>query len=193
MLGDWRGKRRRRADARAAVKDARSTLEQQAGELVEAVLALGVSGKMHDQLWAGWGPRKRLAMLALINGGIGIGLSDRIGLKKIWDGYDRMVDPITAGDRDATVAAEKLSAPLNRLVAAMPPLLRRGEEPLRSAATVLFETALAHSQGGPELERALSAFHDALRAVLDPPPDARRSWRRLGRRPATAELTAPQR
>ncbi|MFE0229900.1 hypothetical protein ACFWZS_22565 [[Kitasatospora] papulosa] len=76
FIGAWETARRnRQAEARKDAAADRAALEAQATELVAAVFALRVAGDTHDHVWGGWGARGRVALRALVHGGIAYGLA----------------------------------------------------------------------------------------------------------------------
>ncbi|MFF4442426.1 hypothetical protein [Streptomyces sp. NPDC001621] len=178
LIGQWDNARRTRMleDRKDAAAE-RAALEAQANELVTAVLALKIAGNTHDHLFAGWGAKGRVALSALTQGSAAALLAGKVGrasgLPVIIGEAGRIVD---RWDRDTAASAAGLVAPLNRLGAAVAPLLRRTEPGLAAAADAVF-TAAVESHGDDErMTRALEAFHEALRPALALPTPGGRRW-----------------
>lgn len=180
FIGAWETARRnRQAEARAeARKDAaadRAALEAQATELVAAGLALRVAGDTHDHVWGGWGARGRVALRALVHGGIAYGLAGRTGGPALFAASGEAARAIFRWDHESGVSAGELAAPLGRLGAAVAPLLRRQD--LGPAADGVFTAAVQHHGDSERMNAALRNFHEALRLALEPPaPVRRRRW-----------------
>jgi hypothetical protein len=175
FLGGWENERRTlRTDARKQAEVDRAELEAQADELVTAVLAVRVVGNTHDHLWGSWRPKLSVALRAAIQGGAAYAASRQRGFPAAWIGYGEAAGVITQWDRESAASAAELTAPLNRLAAAVTPLLRRLEPGLAPAAEELLTAVVDHYTDTDRTERALAAFHQALRPALEPPAVRRR-------------------
>lgn len=192
FLGGWDVDRRtRRAEARRAAAEDRAALEAEADAFVTAVLAVRVQGNAHDHLWGGWRARSVVVLHALAQGGAAYaaGHGRRTTSAGLMAGYGAASEVIGRWDRESAVSAVRLTVPLDRLGAALAPLLRR-PEPLAGAAREVFTAVVDHYQDTVRSERALAAFHQAL-AALPAPAAPRRRFLRRGVGRTTTEGTAP--
>ncbi len=89
--------------------------------------------------------------------------------------------------RDSAISEAALAAPLGRLGTAVAPLLRHQEPGLAETAEGVLTAAVEHHGDDDRTERALTAFHTALRAALAPPAPARPWWALRRRRRALSE------
>jgi hypothetical protein len=178
FIGGWENNwRTRKVEERKDAAADRAALEAQANELVAAVLALKVAGNIHDHLFAGWGAKGRIALAALTQGGAAAALAGRggaaSGVPAFLSEAGRVVD---RWDRDTTTSAAGLAAPLNRLGAAVAPLLRREEPGLAAAVDAVFTAAMENPGDDDRLTQALERFHATLRPALAPPAPAAHWW-----------------
>ncbi|MBI0313686.1 hypothetical protein [Streptomyces javensis] len=177
FLGAWESDRRtRRTEARKEAAADRAVLEAQADELIAAVLAVRVAGDAHDHVWGGWRARATVALRAAIRGGAGYVRSGQRGFPAVLTGYGDAARVIGQWDRESAASAARLAAPLSRLGAAAAPLLRRQEPELKAAVGEVFTAVAEHYADEDRAARALAAFHEALRPVLEPPTVRRRRW-----------------
>ena len=86
------------------------------------------------------------------------------GAAHIWAGLSEASRHIDRWDRDTIRSAERLALPLNRLVAAVPPLMRRPE--MAAPAQRVFDAVIG-SADDREVTDALAALHTALKAALE--------------------------
>ncbi|MGJ5899407.1 hypothetical protein ACSCBZ_46830 [Streptomyces niveiscabiei] len=191
FLTSWENdRRRRREEERKAVADDRAALETALDEFVAAALAVRVEGNAHDHLWGGWRARSVVALHALAQGGsayVGLGAvgAGRKGAAGLLAAYGAASNVIDRWNRESAVSAVRLSAPLARLGAALPPLLRHPD--LAEAAQEAFNAISAHTDTD-RTDRAFSALYDAFAALSAPTAPRRRFLRRRTGR--TAEGTA---
>ncbi|WP_345666288.1 hypothetical protein [Streptomyces venetus] len=171
FVGGWDNARRtRKAEARKDAAADRAALEAQADELVAAVLALKVAGHTHDQFFAGWQAKGRLAANWLTQGMTVVAFSRRDVYAKALAFFsvgDRLLE---RWDRDTAASAAGLAAPLSRLGAAAAPLMRRAEPGIAAAAEAVYEAAVGHHGDDDRMAQALETFHAVLRTALEPPP-----------------------
>ncbi|MFJ6393962.1 hypothetical protein ACIQJT_41025 [Streptomyces sp. NPDC091972] len=185
FLGGWQNNRQTlRTEQRKQAEADRAALEAQADELVTAVLAVRVVGNTHDHLWGSWRSKLNVLFHAAVRGGAAYAASQQRGFPATMIGYGEVAGVISQWDRESVASAAKLSAPLNRLAAAVTPLLRRPEPGLAQAADELFTVVTEHYTDTDRTVRALEAFHRALRPALEAPAVRRRRWA-LRRRPAS--------
>ncbi|MFB8760798.1 hypothetical protein [Streptomyces nigra] len=184
FIGGWEnGRRTRKAEERKDAAADRAALEAQANELVTAVLALKVAGNVHDRLFAGWGAKGRIALGALTQGAAASVRAGRggaaSGLAALLSEASRAVD---RWDRDTVASAAALAAPLNRLGAAVAPLMRRTEPGIAAGAEAVFRAVTENYRDDDGIAQALESFHEALGPVLALPAPAPRRWALLRRR-----------
>ncbi|MGJ5898317.1 hypothetical protein ACSCBZ_41210 [Streptomyces niveiscabiei] len=184
FLTSWDGDRRkRREEERKAVADDRAALEAALDEFVAAVLAVEVEGNAHDYLWGGWRAKSVVAFHALVQGGAAYYGSGAAGFGRkgmtasLMAAYGAASDVIRRWDSESTVSAVRLAAPLARLGASLPPLLRRSEPGIAEAAQEAFNAASAHKDTD-RTDRALSALYQAFVALPAPAVRRRRFLRR---------------
>lgn len=179
FLGGWESDRRtRRAEARKQAEADRAALEAQADELVAAVLAVRIAGNAHDHLLGGWRARLNVAVRAALQGGVAYGRASQRGFPAAMAAYGDAASVIAQWDRESAASAAGLTAPLSRLGAAVPPLLRRREPGLAAAAQELLTAVTENYADAERTDRALAAFHQAVQSALEPPA-ARRSRRAI--------------
>ncbi|WP_329167540.1 hypothetical protein OHB49_45355 (plasmid) [Streptomyces sp. NBC_01717] len=181
FIGAWETARRnRQAEARKDAAAERASLEAQAIELVAAVLALRVAGDTHDHVWGGWGARGRVALRALVHGGIAYGLAGRTGGPALFAASGEAARAVFSWDQESGVSAGALAVPLARLGTAMAPLLLR--EDLAPAADGVLTAAVRHHGDNERMDAALRDFREALRQAVEPPAPVSRSRWTLRRR-----------
>jgi hypothetical protein len=181
FLGAWENDRRtRRAEARKQVLEDRATLEEQANELVVAVLAMKVAGNIHDHQWGSWRARGTVILRALFQGGAAYTLSPRDGSSArssaLMAANQAVAAVLSQWDRGSSAATAELAAPLGRLGAAVAPLMRRQEPGLADAVQEVLAAVTENYADEDRIARALQAFHEALSPALAAPAPPRRWW-----------------
>ncbi|MER6465772.1 hypothetical protein ABT278_35630 [Streptomyces sp. NPDC001228] len=168
----------RRRESRAQRAADQAALQAQADELYAAVLALNAAGSMHDQLMTSG--RKRLVVLIHAAAHwIAEWARSEPGANRAFAGLGKASTVIGQWDREQTVSAAGLTAPLTRLGAAVAPLARHPDRALADAAVTVFETVTTNYQDTTRGQQALRAFRTELLRVLNLP--ASRRWRILRR------------
>lgn len=177
FIGAWEnGRRTRKDEERKEAAADRQVLENQANELVVAVLELRVAGNTHDHLFGSWGARGRVVINALTQGSTSALLAGRggaSGFPALLGEAGRVVD---RWDRDSATSAAGLAAPLSRLGASVAPLLRREEPGLAAGADAVFKAAVEDYGDDDRMAQALEAFHAALRPALARPNSGGHWW-----------------
>ncbi|MER7497052.1 hypothetical protein ABT033_31205 [Streptomyces pharetrae] len=175
LLTNWLTNRGRDRQERAAD---RATLQAQVDAFVTGAVAVRAAANISDTIWEGRKEKWRATAVVVLGAVGGMASSEAQGNWRYAAGLRDAAQLISREVHARKVALANLQASTVQLGAAATPLMRHQDERLVEAVEAVMAAASAIDDHA-RYEQALSAFGQAARAALQPPPSA---WARLTRR-----------